>query len=160
MEDSLTDLIGFTESELRENYMDILKFYCHEDYIETELRNINYHYNGYKFNVSAVENRVYSPVSVIRHIKSSLFVYKTTFQNNNSTNEGILFIIINLFFDSENYPLKNYWTSTGPTGKIIQYYEKCFEDKASEKVLELLEQKLPLTIETDMVENNATLAIP
>ena len=89
LEDSLTDLIGFTESEIRENYMDILKFYCHEDYIETELRNIKDHYNGYKFNISELENRVYSPVSVIRHFMSCLSVYETTKQKKNSTNEGI-----------------------------------------------------------------------
>jgi len=30
-------LIGFTEAELRENYIDAIKVYCEEDYIETEL---------------------------------------------------------------------------------------------------------------------------
>ena len=92
MFDPYTDLIGFTDTELRENYIDIIKFYCEEDYIETELRNIKYHYNGYKFNISQMEKRIYSPVSVISHFRSSLYVYQTMKQKKNATNEGILFI--------------------------------------------------------------------
>ena len=79
-------LIGFTEAEFKENYIDIIKFYCEEDYVETELENIKSHYNGYKFSVSETENRLISPVSVIRHLKSSLII----FQSPNHKNEGIL----------------------------------------------------------------------
>ena len=144
-------LIGFTEAEFKENYIDIIKFYCEEDYVETELENIKSHYNGYKFSVSETENRLISPVSVIRHLKSSLII----FQSPNHKNEGILvfyyyfhnFLFLISFFSFQLTILQ--WSSTGPTGKVIEYYEKCFHDTANEKLSDLLLEDSPTKIQTD-----------
>ena len=90
LEPPFSTLIGFTKEELLENYMDVIKIYCEEDFIETELNNMELHYNGYKFNVSETENRVFSPVSVIRHLTSSLRVFQDIKQKKTAKNESIL----------------------------------------------------------------------
>lgn len=91
LRNSLTDLIGFTEEELKENYMEVLKAYCEEDYIETELKNLKYQYNGYKFNVSETENRVFSPFSIISHFMTSLDNLSDLKQKKNEKNQSIFF---------------------------------------------------------------------
>ena len=73
---SLCDLIGFTESEVVDNFLDVIKIYCDESYIQQELKDLKINYNGYKFNNSITEKRVYSPVSVIKHLVSMLKRYK------------------------------------------------------------------------------------
>ena len=90
LDTEFSTLIGFTEAELRNNYTEVIKTYCEEDYVEKELRNIKIHYNGYKFNVTKLENRVYSPVSVIRHFISSLEFFKEFQQKKNESNESKL----------------------------------------------------------------------
>ena len=41
-------LTGFTTEEVRENFMDVINLYCETDYIEEELKDIKFHYNGYR----------------------------------------------------------------------------------------------------------------
>lgn len=96
LETQFSTLIGFTNEELRENYIDVIKLYCEEDYIETELNNIKFHYYGYKFNVSETENRVFSPVSVIRHLASSLRVLLDIKQKKNAKNQGNVFLFLKI----------------------------------------------------------------
>ena len=88
---SFSGLIGFTEAEVRENFMDVIKVYCDEEYVETELNNLKSHYNGYKFCISDQEKRVFSPVSVIKHLKSSLDIFEEKKEKKNEKNKGIFY---------------------------------------------------------------------
>lgn len=110
LEHSFSTLIGFTEEELKENYLDIIKFYCEEDYAQTELNNIKAHYNGYKFSVSPIENRVFSPISVIRHLESSLYIFQSIKQKKNPKNEVII-ISINLNIFIFPFRVLSFWKS-------------------------------------------------
>lgn len=67
--------------------------------------------------------------------------------------------IFNLFYNSEDYPLQNYWSSTGPTNKVIEYYQNCFQKNANKELSDLLLHESPIKIKTDMIQNNATMEI-
>ena len=69
--------------------MDVIKLYCDEDYIETELKNIKTHYNDYKFCSSQTDNTRICPESLIRHLESSLDIVQEIKEKKDERNQGI-----------------------------------------------------------------------
>lgn len=97
MDAFVSALIGFTTKEVRDNFIDVISVYCEEDYIEEELKDLKFHYNGYKFNNSVTENRVYSPVSIIKHLTSMLKIFMEIKEKKNQKNKGTLNLIYSSF---------------------------------------------------------------
>ncbi len=91
MDPLFSTLTGFTTEEVRENFMDVLNVYCEKDYIEEELKDIKFHYNGYRFSNSITENRVYSPFTVIKHFASMLNIFIDRKEKKNAKNKGTFF---------------------------------------------------------------------
>ena len=88
LDPSFNTLTGFTTEEVRENFMDVLNVYCETDYIEEELKDIKFHYNGYRFTNFITENRVYSPHVVIQHLISMLEIFIDRKEKKNAKNKG------------------------------------------------------------------------
>ena len=84
-------LTGFTTEEVRENFMDVFNVYCEKDYIEEELKDIKFHYNGYRFSNLITENSVFSPYAVIQHLISMLDIFLYRKEKKNAKNKGTFF---------------------------------------------------------------------
>ena len=91
MDPYFNTLTGFTTEEVRENFMDVFNIYCEKDYIEEELKDIKFHYNGYRFTNFITENRVYSPYAVIQHLISMLKIFRHIKEKKNANNKGSFF---------------------------------------------------------------------
>ena len=65
-------MVGFSESDMRKYFSEVIALYCEKNYIDEEFSNMKSYYNGYKFDDSESEQRVYSPFSVLNHLGKML----------------------------------------------------------------------------------------
>ena len=65
-------MIGFSQKELEENFLKLIRLYCEDEYVETELQNIKNHFNGYKFNTNPNGVTVYSSFAIVNHFENAL----------------------------------------------------------------------------------------